>query len=153
EGQAPPKVPSLQRQKPTLVSPNGGRGKARIWGRVPFRGRCPRLSKPAPAGQRGHESMRFENRSGWVLAFLAGLVLAGCQAGTTAKPGGRSKLGRVVGTVTYAGQPVRRGTVVFKPDAARGTKGPQAFSGIGEDGTFTLSTLETDDGAVVGTHK
>src|SRR5262249_36634999 len=42
---------------------------------------------------------------------------------------------------------------VFKPDAARGTKGPQAFSGIGEDGTFTLSTLETDDGAVVGTHK
>ena len=36
-------------------------------------------------------------------------------------------LGRVSGTVTSRGEPVRFGTVIFMPDATKGTDGPPAM--------------------------
>lgn len=45
---------------------------------------------------------------------------------------------RVSGTVTYAGQPVPLGRVVFEPDTSRGNDGPQGFAPI-ENGRFDTS--------------
>ncbi len=42
---------------------------------------------------------------------------------------------RVHGSVTYAGQPVPLGRIVFEPDLDRGNRGPQGFAPI-ENGRF-----------------
>lgn len=52
------------------------------------------------------------------------------------------------GKVTYKGQPLVQGTVIFEPDGA----GKEARGEIRPDGTFVLSTYKTDDGAVPGVH-
>jgi hypothetical protein len=62
-------------------------------------------------------------------------------------------LGKVRGTVTYKGQPVTAGEIVFLPDESKGTNGPSALGSISSDGTFIMSTEESGDGAVVGVHK
>lgn len=79
----------------------------------------------------------------WI-ALAAGLAGCGPSNGLT--------LGKVRGTITYVGQPVRWGSVLFVPDASKGTEGPQAMSTIQKDGTYVLSTESADDGAVVGFH-
>jgi hypothetical protein len=79
-----------------------------------------------------------------VPALLAGLL--GCSNnGLT--------LGKVRGTVTYKGQPLTAGEILFVPDESKGTTGPQALGSIGSDGSFTMSTEESGDGAIVGIHK
>jgi hypothetical protein len=55
----------------------------------------------------------------------------------------------VRGKVTYKGQPLTKGRVIFEPDG----KGKQATGEIQPDGTFVLTTYQKDDGAVVGTHR
>src|SRR5262245_4842646 len=80
-----------------------------------------------------------------LVAALAGL--AGCG------PGNGLTLGRVHGTISVEGEPVRFGYVTFMPDSAAGTNGPPATSSIREDGSFVISTEQSDDGAIVGTHK
>jgi hypothetical protein len=79
------------------------------------------------------------------VAALAGL--AGCG------PGNGLTLGRVHGTISVEGEPVRFGYVTFLPDSTAGTNGPPATSSILEDGSFVISTEQSDDGAIVGTHK
>jgi len=74
-------------------------------------------------------------------------VLAGCG------PGNGLALGPVQGTITLDGVPVRLGYVTFLPDSTAGTNGPPATGSIREDGTFSISTEESADGAIVGTHK
>jgi hypothetical protein len=59
-----------------------------------------------------------------------------------------SKLGRVHGTVRLDGKPLTNGTVRFVPSAGRAATGT-----IQSDGTYTLGTYKTSDGALVGTHK
>jgi hypothetical protein len=54
----------------------------------------------------------------------------------------------VQGKVTYMGQPLAGGTIQFEPD-----RGREASGTIGPDGTFTLTTFNENDGAVVGTHR
>jgi hypothetical protein len=83
----------------------------------------------------------------WFLAAVLAAALAGCGAdnGLT--------LGRVRGKVTFKGEPIRYGTVFLMPDDAKGTKGPPAMATISADGTFTVSTDEPGDGAIVGEHK
>jgi hypothetical protein len=61
-------------------------------------------------------------------------------------------LAPVQGRVLYRGQPLPYGTIVFAPDAARGTRGHLAIADIQPDGTFTLKTNEVL-GAVAGHHK
>ena len=68
------------------------------------------------------------------------LCLAGCGGGSRTVP--------VRGTVTFKGKPVPNGTVTFIPDS-----GPHATGEIGPDGSYTLTTYKTGDGAVPGSYK
>jgi hypothetical protein len=70
------------------------------------------------------------------------LLLAGCS-------GEGMKTAVVKGKVTYQGNPVPGGTVTFVPDAG----GPPATGEIRPDGTFTMTTYKSGDGAVLGKHK
>ena len=74
---------------------------------------------------------------------LAALTLLGCS-------GSNDKNTAVVrGKITYKGAPVTKGTITFVPDVM----GTSAYGAINPDGTYSLSTYEKDDGAVVGMHK
>lgn len=54
----------------------------------------------------------------------------------------------VSGRVTLDGKPVGPCTIVFTPPQGRAASGP-----VNPDGTFTLSTYDAGDGAIVGTHR
>jgi len=73
------------------------------------------------------------------LIVSAVLVAAGC---------GGPRLGKVAGKVTVAGRPVTTGTIMFTPDS-----GPSAVGAIGPDGGYTLTTVKSGDGALVGKHR
>ncbi len=62
-------------------------------------------------------------------------------------------LAKVSGTVTYKGQPITNGTVLFNPDEAKGTVGPRAVGSITSDGHYIMSTESAGDGVIVGHHK
>jgi len=51
-------------------------------------------------------------------------------------------LSPVSGKVSYRGQPVRMGKIVFAPDPARGGNGPLVLADIQPDGTYRLKTGE-----------
>jgi len=78
---------------------------------------------------------------------LLGLLLlaAGCDSG-------EGSLAPVRGTVFYGGVPLRRGTIVFTPDALRGSDGSLARADIQADGTYCLQTGDTH-GAPIGWHR
>jgi hypothetical protein len=80
----------------------------------------------------------------WVLLF-ASLVLTGCGTGTP-------PLVAVTGHVSYHGQPLPGGVIVFAPDSAKGSNGPVASAVIQPDGSFTLRTADSP-GAAVGWHR
>ncbi len=75
------------------------------------------------------------------LAALVAVAAAGC--------GGSERLetAPAQGTVTYNGQALEFGSVIFQPE-----KGPPAKGQI-KDGKFVLSTYGDQDGAIVGKHK
>lgn len=80
-----------------------------------------------------------------ILAAIALLFpLFGCGGSNTLD------LAPVTGKVTYNGQPLDHGSVVFMPSGE--TRGPQASGAIQSDGTFTMKTTGKA-GAVVGSHK
>lgn len=79
----------------------------------------------------------FDSR---IILCLATVVLAGCDRGP--------KLAPVTGKVLYNGKPLEFGSVMFQPPS-----GQPAVGEIQADGTFTLSTFQLNDGAVVGSHK
>ncbi|MDA0833477.1 MAG: hypothetical protein O2955_02085 [Planctomycetota bacterium] len=79
-----------------------------------------------------------------LLAILLGSCLAGCGPGTD-KPATVA----VGGVVTLDGQPVKNARVRFIPDA---DKGRAAAGTTGDDGSFSLSTFDTDDGIVPGNY-
>ena len=76
------------------------------------------------------------------LVFLVGTVflLGGCG------PSG-PEMGQVTGKVTFDGSLVTKGTVQFWPANGRPSRGS-----IQEDGTYQLTTFESNDGALVGDH-
>ena len=53
----------------------------------------------------------------------------------------------VAGKITYDGQPVTQGTVVFYPEEGRSAMGT-----IAADGSYRLTTFEDGDGALPGRH-
>jgi hypothetical protein len=55
----------------------------------------------------------------------------------------------VKGRVTYKGQPLTQGTVLFEPEGA----GKEARGEINPDGTYVLTTYKPGDGAVPGAHR
>jgi hypothetical protein len=82
---------------------------------------------------------------GWVrcLGFVFSLMLVvGCG------PKGDMATAPVKGKVTYNGAPLPSGTVMFVPE-----QGPAATGEIRPDGTYSLGTYGTNDGAVLGNHK
>ncbi len=82
------------------------------------------------------------------IALLSGLTAVGC-GGTAERP----PMGRVHGTVTYDGKPVDRGRVTFSPIASEGDSGGTSAMGpIESDGSYSLTTFNTGDGAFVGRH-
>ena len=72
-------------------------------------------------------------------ACLACALLSGC---------GGPKVAPVRGRVTYAGKPVPGGKILFYPESGR-----MAIGEIGADGTYTLTTFTSGDGALVGAHR
>ncbi len=64
---------------------------------------------------------------------------------------GPARTAPISGRVTYRGQPVVSGQIVFYPEPF-GT-GRQAIGAIGPDGRYTLTTFDTGDGAVLGRHR
>lgn len=85
-------------------------------------------------------------------------ILLSVAATTTAVGcgGGRHKTAPVSGMVYYDGKPVSGGTITFSPIGegdADLESGKAAVGTIGKDGTFVLSTYETDDGAIIGKHR
>ena len=75
---------------------------------------------------------------------VASLVAVGCGGGASDKP----KCAPVSGTVTYKGQPVEGATVSFWTD-----KAPRAATGQTDaKGNFRLTTIDPNDGAIIGSH-
>jgi len=84
------------------------------------------------------DSKGNRNRHGAVVILLFCLLAVGCSRGP--------KVVRVRGTVTYKGQPLVNGFVMFNP--ADPQKGHVARGKIAEDGSFTMSTFEPGDGVM-----
>jgi hypothetical protein len=88
-------------------------------------------------------------RTALVVAWLSISVFgSGC--------GGSGQLptARVKGKVSFNGQPVNGGTITFSPVVPGSNEPGKAATGpIGTDGTFTLTTYQQNDGAVIGRHK
>ncbi|MFO0953392.1 MAG: hypothetical protein U0835_20035 [Isosphaeraceae bacterium] len=82
---------------------------------------------------------------GLVAALVVGVAGCGSSNGLN--------LAKVSGKVTYQGAPLKNGTIIFEPDEAKGTTGPQAIGTITSDGSYILSSESAGDGAVVGHHK
>jgi hypothetical protein len=81
-------------------------------------------------------------RAAIIEAFFAIVVIGstGCDRHPTRVP--------VSGTVLIDGVPLSRGNIKFVPEQGRPSVGK-----IGEDGRFTLTCYEGDDGALVGKHR
>lgn len=60
---------------------------------------------------------------------------------------GRPEVAPVRGTVTLGGRPIPMGIIQFWPEEGRPARGT-----INQDGTYTLTTFESGDGAVLGKH-
>lgn len=61
----------------------------------------------------------------------------------------RVATGTVTGIVTYNGDPLQIGSLLFVPVGG----GPTAEANIGTDGSFEMGTYDDDDGAVLGEHQ
>lgn len=90
---------------------------------------------------------------GWLSgAILSSAILMGCSGGDSdTKP-----TAKVSGTVTYEGQPVTGGLLMFSPigDDKGNKPGKTGQATIKSDGTFaSVATYGDSDGAVVGKHR
>lgn len=80
------------------------------------------------------------------LLLCVGLLLTPCITGC----GSGIRVVPVSGVVTYKGEPLKSGSIVFYPvDPA----GRSAIAKIGPDGRFVPTTLQPDDGLTVGDYK
>src|SRR5262245_42547255 len=81
------------------------------------------------------------------MGVVAACALVGCG------PDNGLTMGRVSGVVTYKGDPVEFGEVLFVPDSSKGNKGVVSMGSIQKDGRYTMSTQESGDGVIAGYHK
>jgi hypothetical protein len=82
----------------------------------------------------------------WI-GLAAAVAIAGCG------PGNGLTMGRVSGVVTYKGEPVELGEVLFVPDSEKGNNGVPSMGAIRKDGRYSMSTQEANDGVIAGYHK
>jgi hypothetical protein len=80
-----------------------------------------------------------------ITSGLALVLIVGCSDTT-----GLERRYSVTGTVKYKGEPVEKGRVDFIP--VEGSKG-RAASGDIEQGSYSLTTATTGDGAIPGSYK
>jgi hypothetical protein len=85
----------------------------------------------------------------WLGPALSAVVvtIAGCG------PGNGLTMGRVSGVVTYKGEPVEHGDILFAPDLEKGNTGVPSMGGIGKDGRYVMSTQDSGDGVIAGYHR
>lgn len=88
--------------------------------------------------------MSFGNRYLFFAGLLICLLSSGC-GGSEAHP----PTAKVSGTVSFQGAPLESGTIMFFPVAG----GKHAVGMIKDGGAFSLSTFESEDGALIGDHK
>lgn len=82
-------------------------------------------------------------------AIVACLALAAAGCGDDGKP----PMGSVTGTVTYKGEPLTPGSVIFSPvNATEEQPGQPATGQLASDGSYRLTTFDDGDGAIVGEH-
>lgn len=88
-----------------------------------------------------------------VLAFVVPIVVmfVGC------RPAHKLDVAPVSGTVHCNGNLVTEGYVLFTPipqeGAKRSSSGKSAYGNIRSDGTYTLTTYDKEDGALIGKHR
>jgi hypothetical protein len=89
------------------------------------------------------------------MRFAACMAVAACALCTLAGCGTDNGLtmGRVSGLVSFKGDPVEFGDILFVPDGSKGNKGVPAMGKIGKDGRYVMSTQESGDGVIAGFHK
>jgi hypothetical protein len=81
----------------------------------------------------------------WAAVALLLALLAGCSSG-------QPQFKPVRGKVLYRGAALSQGTIVFAPDASRGSRGPLSYAQIESDGSYTLHS-DDQAGALVGYHR
>jgi hypothetical protein len=81
------------------------------------------------------------------LGLVAVCALAGCGAGNGLT------MGRVSGTISYKGEPVEFGDVIFVPDSGKGNNGVPSMGRIDKSGWYVMSTENAGDGVIAGYHK
>jgi hypothetical protein len=86
------------------------------------------------------------HRRRW-LAIAAACGLIGCG------PSNGLTMGRITGTITYRGEPVEFGDVLFAPDESKGATGVASMGIIRKDGSYIMSTQESGDGVIAGFHR
>jgi len=77
------------------------------------------------------------------LALACAVLAAGCTGGDLARYD-------VSGRVTYRGQPVPAGTIIFEPDDSKGNEGPQGIAPIVQG---RYDTSQGGKGTVGGPHR
>lgn len=83
---------------------------------------------------------------------VLGCVLIVCTAmGCSQSPS--EDLTPVQGTVTFEGEPLSGGMIVFTPDPEQGNRGPVSVGKIDADGHYQLKSEEGTPGAVPGWHR
>ena len=84
----------------------------------------------------------------FLIVFLAGI--AGC--GSSQDPN-RLRVFPAKGQITFPGKPVGGAFVVLHPKAATGSEVVRPRGNVSEDGTFSLTTYDANDGAPAGEYK
>jgi hypothetical protein len=79
--------------------------------------------------------MNIKVRSLWAAALATCVIAAGCGGDGITRH-------QVQGSVTYSGQPVQDGAVVFEPDASIGKIAPTSFARI-ENGSYATARAES----------
>lgn len=82
--------------------------------------------------------------AGRVAALMTVLALAGCGDGAPPVSSSTTEV-TVHGTVTYKGKPVKKGTIRFDPANIARRDAKAASASIGEDGTYTIKTLQGEN--------
>ena len=100
---------------------------------------------------RGRTSKQQRTVLFYISPFVLGAWLLGC------RPAYKLDVAPVSGTVRCNGNLITEGYVLFTPIPQEGVKrsssGKSAYGNIRSDGTYTLSTYDKEDGALIGKHK
>src|SRR5207248_5269594 len=138
--QADDQLPGLQRARVE------GRRRGGIGRRLLIRTGFPAAPGSASEDRSNIVSRRIREMRHYLIRLGAAMVVGFAGWG----PDHGMSLGRVSGTVTSRGEPVRFGTVMFMPDATKGTDGPPAMGTLQPTGEVSLSTDSAGYGAYVG---